>query len=299
MDCPAAFKDILSGFSVHKGDRGEILVLLFQMMARDQAVSPSESRSYARFGCSCTVPDFLKALFEPEQEKILPAQGMVLTAKGCTRYHESLEVTFEDTTVYCTHWLKLHQHKIVSTRYLVRLFARGAAVLCGNNHPGIDGVMPYLYKSTTLAASNIGAILWQSKNDEKYGNNPQVDLFTSMDPYSTGLFDEPTDVPVIRIVFALAAKEPSIEIVTTGESKSGKKFTTYDIWVAGLGPEIFGVMTDKGVWEALLQASYGWRDMYKGVDAEEAIISKQMTPGLAEDDPFWDLWVDNDAEKKI
>ncbi|RXW15099.1 hypothetical protein EST38_g10747, partial [Candolleomyces aberdarensis] len=299
MDCPAAFKGILNGFSVHKGDRGEMLVLLLQMMARDQAVSPSKSRLYAGPGCSCTVPGFLKALFEPKQKEILSAQGMVLTAQQFEQSRESLEVTFKDTTIYCTHWLKPHQDKIVSTHYLVRLFARGAAVLCGNNHSGIDGVMPYLYKGTTLAASNIGAILWQSKNDEKYGNNPQVDLFTSMDPYSTGLFDEPTDIPVIRIVFALAAKERSIEIVTTGESKSGQKFTTYDIWVAGLGPEIFGVMTDKGVWEALLQASYGWRDMYKGVDAEEATISKQMTPGLAEDDPFWDLWVDNDAEKKI
>ncbi|RXW14770.1 hypothetical protein EST38_g11087, partial [Candolleomyces aberdarensis] len=215
MDCPAAFKGILNGFSVHKGDRGEMLVLLFQMMARDQAVSPSKSRLYVGPGCSCTVPGFLKALFEPKQKEILSAQGMDLTAQRFEQSRESLEATFKDSTIYCTHWLKLHQDKIVSTHYLVRLFARGAAVLCGNNHSDIDGVMPYLYKGTTLAASNIGAILWQSKNDEKYGNNPQVDLFTSMDPYSTGLFDEPTDIPVIRIVFALAAKEPSIEIVTT------------------------------------------------------------------------------------
>ncbi|KAJ2927619.1 hypothetical protein H1R20_g9470, partial [Candolleomyces eurysporus] len=299
MDCPAAFKGILSGFSVHKGDRGEMLVLLLLMMARDQAVGPSKSRPYAGFGCSCTVPDFLKALFGPKQEKILSAQGMVLTAKQCKQHRESLGVTFKDTTVYCTHWLKLHQPEIVSTYYLVRLFARGAAVLCGNNHPGIDGVMPYLYKGTTLTASNIGAILWQSKNDEKYGKNPQVDLFTSMDPHSTGLFDEPTDVPVIRIVFALAAKEPSIEIVTTGESKSGKKFTTYDIWVAGLGPEIFGVVTDESVWKALLDASHGWRDIYTGVNPVQARIRMSMNPGMAEDKSFWDSWVATNAKEKI
>ncbi|KAJ2932242.1 hypothetical protein H1R20_g4866, partial [Candolleomyces eurysporus] len=301
MDWPGAFQDVLSSFSVHKGDHGEMLVLLSQMMARDQAVS--KFISYRRHGLSCSIPEFLGALFSPKAEIIHAAQGMVLGAeternKGCELRPVSLEETFKNTIVYCTHWIKAHQDTIISASYLVGLFARGAAVLCSQS--GIDGVTPYLYNSTKLAASNIGAIIWQSKNGEEYGNVPQVDLFTAMDPYSTGLFsvDEPTDVPVIRIVFALAAKEPSIEIVTTGKSDSGNRFTTYDIWVAGLGPEIFGVMTDKSVWEALLGASHGWADILRGVGPLEMASTMRMNPGVAEDAPFWNYWIGDHAEAK-
>ncbi|KAJ2932244.1 hypothetical protein H1R20_g4869, partial [Candolleomyces eurysporus] len=302
MDCPTTLRGILGGFSVHKGDRGEMVVLLSQMMARDQAVRRSESELYGGIGRSCTVPDFLEALFKSQD--ILSAKGMVLTAEQCQESRYSLKATFEGAIVYCTHWIKVHQHKIVNTKHLVGLFARGAAVLCGNNHSGIDGVMPYLYKGTKLAASNIGAILWQSKNDEKYGDNPQIDLFTAMDPYSTGLFstDEPTNVPVIRIVFALAAKRPSISIVPSGKSKSGNSFTTFDIWVAGLSPDVFGVMThqSQSVWEALLQASHGWKDIYQDVSPREKKLTTRMNPGVAEDTAFWDywLWLGDDTKEK-
>ncbi|RXW22219.1 hypothetical protein EST38_g3634 [Candolleomyces aberdarensis] len=285
MDCPKAYMDT---------------------MARDAAVLRTSGQEiYAGHGRWCTVPDFLEELFRPGLEKIHSAYGLVLDADSqgshCKPHPVPLKETFGiDTAVYCTHFLKLHQSQVVNTKYLVRLYARGAGVLCPNPYCGIDGAIPYLYNSTKLAASNIGAILWRSTTDKEYGVTPQsaLDLFWEMDPYETGLFNvddkEPVEVPIIRIVFALGAETPSITIIDHGKPGK-KKFTTYDIWVAGLGPEVFGVVDADSapVWQALLRGKDERLRFAVSKEGEE--ILKSMTPGVAEDEAHWNSWVCEDG----
>lgn len=97
--------------------------------------------------------------------------------------------------------------------------------------------------------------------------NINTALFESMNPVRMGLIGEndTLETPIIRMVFALAAKTPSIQYVTT--QKAGN-FTSYDIWVSGLIHDVFGVIdeTDQSTWATLLSASRGWEAAYSHPD---------------------------------
>jgi len=85
------------------------------------------------------------------------------------------------------------------------LMLRGAAVLCANGQRAVDGIIPFLFKGDEIRLDNIGVIMFQVKNDVRYSSSPWLDLFHAMDPCSLGILDAPANIPVIRIVFALAA----------------------------------------------------------------------------------------------
>jgi hypothetical protein len=53
--------------------------------------------------------------------------------------------TFHDAGLHFNHFIKVHQHRMIQQKFLVRLMTRGAAVLCGNSEAGIDGILPYLF----------------------------------------------------------------------------------------------------------------------------------------------------------
>ncbi|KIM80582.1 hypothetical protein PILCRDRAFT_89553 [Piloderma croceum F 1598] len=127
-----------------------------------------------------------------------------------------------------------------------------------NSQHGIDGLMPFLSRGTKLSRDNLGV----------YQAN--AFLFGAMDPFTLKIFgdDSGSDVPVIRIVFALAADTPSIQVVkvqctTNGK---GKSYITYDIWCSGLSPDNLHSVTagKEDVWQALLQRSHGWQDVCSG-----------------------------------
>ncbi|KAH7904386.1 hypothetical protein BJ138DRAFT_1166575 [Hygrophoropsis aurantiaca] len=114
----------------------------------------------------------------------------------------------------------------------------------------------------------MGAILWQSKNDVRYGSTPQVELFDAMHLWTLGIFtdadpgsesesgelEEPAPrpehapapkpehapVPLIRIVFVLAAGTPSLKTdeASCVTNSRGLGFCTYDIRCAGISPYI-------------------------------------------------------------
>ena len=71
----------------------------------------------------------------------------------------------------------------------------------------------------------------------------------------------------------------------------------YDIWAAGLSPEIFTPITrqNKDTWDALLDGSYGWKDIYKDGSDEELVLRKMENPGAALEDVYWNNWWDKSA----
>ena len=87
-------------------------------------------------------------------------------------------------------------------------------------------------------------------------------------------------VPLIKIVFALAARKPSLNVVRRAPTKEYGA-GVYEIWCAGLSPDILQpiISQETGVWDSLLQASYGWKEMYKTASDVTAILRKSATPG--------------------
>ena len=125
---------------------------------------------------------------------------------------------------------------------------------------------------TILCPKFMTGASFQVKNDGSFTDNATITLFTLMNPFHVGLFlgdDEklPTLPPVLRIVFALASNKsavtgpqisvrhsPRLELKKTKkksknpekESKNTEKeFTAYNVWIAGVSDQSFGVIPDE------------------------------------------------------
>jgi len=275
----------LEGYSIHKGDRGELLVMLLFILARDRAIGQSNSYGQPASGKRwCSVSHFMDALFKFERH---PSSDP-----------SSLRALFKDSKIFFNHWVKVHQYAIVNVQYLGQLMRRGAALLCATNQPGIDLIIPVLLAGSAIFLKNIGVILAQMKNDPKFTDEPKASLFEAMDPYKLGILNPGDNIPIIRIVFALASKTPCLKRVTTCRQDG---FQSCDIWVGGISPTVFSPVGDQdaSIWAALLQATYGWEDVYKKnpegrADKEEEYLRRSMNPGTAEDIHHWN-WADFEA----
>ncbi|KAF8554213.1 hypothetical protein OG21DRAFT_1484826 [Imleria badia] len=291
FDPPVALQKILNGFAVHKGELGELIVALLFVIARDTAV-----RSAVKTERWCSVTALLQSLFcAPYSNFVDTSTGWHFTSKGTKILQESLANTFKESKVYFSHFVKVHEHKVVHVEFLMRLMVRGAAILCGNNQAGTDGIIPFLLNGDKIEQGNIGVILFQVKNDASFTHNPKPEEVRKMNPRSPTIIMHP-DIPVIRFFFALSASTPTLQSVihaTSVKTLNGKGYKSYDFWVAGLSPEILSpVMRNTGAWNAVLQASSRWQQVYKGGSDLNIRLRKSMNPGVAAENPFWVNWCD-------
>ncbi|KAF8345733.1 hypothetical protein F5887DRAFT_154644 [Amanita rubescens] len=271
-----SFKSVMEGFAVHKGDHGEFLALLLLTLARDQAVGPPASN-----GCP-------KRRFFSFASFVY---GYLFSESPSASGLEGLQCDFPDAMMYFNHFIKLHDFKSIDKKHLLLLMTRGAGVLCANSHNSIDAVNVFLKFGTRLTLDNIGLVLYQFKNDPRYTHIPKPKLFESMDPYDVGILKEgDAPVPVIRIFFALAAKTPSLHVTRHAPSPTYGA-VIYDIWCAGLSSDFLkpiGARAD--VWDGLLQASYGWKEIYKTATNVTKNLRRSQNPGAADDDGHWSRW---------
>jgi len=285
-----ALRSVMEGFAISKGDRGEFLVLLLFTLARDAAVGPAnefgrpvgEKRWFSLSDFLCDqvfrVPDIPSDLLNKESINAL----------------KNLGKDFPDAQLHFNHFIKVYEQEAIDNTSLLLLLGRGAGVLCANKQRSIDSVITFLESGTTLSRRNGGFILAQTKNDAIFSHVPQDALFTAMDPYDLGIL-EPGDgaVPLIKIVFALAAKTPYLNVVRHGPTKDYSAIT-YEIWCAGISPGILGPVQDQdvGIWDALLEASYGWKDVYKTKSKVLGDLRRSAAPGAALDDGHFARWAD-------
>ncbi len=89
-----------------------------------------------------------------------------------------------------------------------------------------------------------------------------------MDPFDVGLFsngDEP--LPVIRMVFALGSDKCGITFPSQEKCGLGGRFTSYDVWCAGLSPSTFACIgEDESSYQAVLKRSIQASNAGKVVD---------------------------------
>jgi hypothetical protein len=76
-----------------------------------------------------------------------------------------------------------------SRTFLMRIMARGAAVLCADNQLGIDAIIPFCYKGKILSPKNISALLVQGKNVFTL-SSAQSPLLANMDPKYVGVVEK-------------------------------------------------------------------------------------------------------------
>lgn len=274
FDVPKAMKSVLQGFSIDKGDRGEFLVMLLLTIARDKTVGQAGSRVVG------LAPFLAEQLFQN---------------------HKVLRVLFEDfpnSKMHFNHYVKVHEYAAIDAESLLLLFSRGAGILCANNQYAIDGINPFLYNGPKLSMGNFGLILWQSKNDSAFTHEPRPELFGAMDVYKLKILKEGAPaIPLIKIVFALAAKDPSLS-VTRRPPSSDYNAIIYEIWCAGISPDIFTAVerSQAGIWAGLLRASCGWGSIYQGPNVDEG-LRRSMNPGAGCDMGHWKRWVERSSDE--
>jgi len=279
---------VMEGFAISKGDRGEFLVLLLLILARDGAVGRPDPLGRPITGKRWVdLSDFLYGhLFRKQAQPSLYVEKETISAL------EALKVDFPSARVYFNHFIKVHEYKAIDLTSLLLLQGRGAGVLCANNQTGIDAINVFLHEGTKLSGDNAGLILEQIKNDSKFKQTPQRRLFDAMNPYYLGILEDGHPaVPLIKIVFALASKTPSLNVVRYDPSEDYNA-TVYEIWCAGISPDILHPIEHQyiGLWAALLQASYGWQELYKGISSVTKDLRRSAVPGAALDSGHYACW---------
>ncbi|KAF8548005.1 hypothetical protein OG21DRAFT_815789 [Imleria badia] len=298
FDPPEALGKILDEFPVRRGDLEQLIVALLFTVARDKAVESADDLGSPHDGHRwCSLTKLITSLFctppsaSDDHVDVVTSRGWRFTARNTQLLESSFADTFNDSKVYFTHFVKVHEEGILQVEFLMRLMLRGAAILCPNGPGGVDGIIPFLLAGEEIKSDNIGVIMFQVTNDALYTHIPMADLFDAMNPRSLGVVCPSADIPVIRIVFALAATTPSLALVhheLTNETE--ESYTTYDFWVAGLSPDLLVPVTDEEPWGNILEASYWWKKTYSRRSELKERLCKSMNPGVADDGENWENW---------
>ena len=269
----------MEGFSISKGDRGEFLVLLLLILARDTTVGTADEfgrpiKGRRWFGLT----DFLYG--QAFRKQTVPSR---LVDENSIRALGMLPKDFPNAQLHFSHFVKVHEYKAIDITSLLLLQGRGAAVLCANNQSGVDAINVFLRDGTKLVRDNAGLILHQVKNNSGYSTKPRQKLFDAMDPYDLEILEAGAPaVPLIKIVFALAARTPSLNVVRRSSTKEYAA-VIYEIWCAGISPDLLRPIEQQqvGIWDSLLQASYGWKELYKTSSEVTVDLRRSTTPGAA------------------
>ncbi|KAF8518334.1 hypothetical protein JB92DRAFT_3095200 [Gautieria morchelliformis] len=278
------------------GDRGVLVCMLLMLLARDQACHvPRIPSKGLYFHTLVPVTKFLASLF---------VDGHKATVLGAQAYEggPSLEEAFKDSWTYCTHFVKVEDHTVVNRKFLMRLMARGAGILCADGQLGIDVIIPVCYKGKTLATENITVIAVLSKN-VAHLRKPRNALFANMDPYYAGIFsaDHPGDIPIIKLVLNVGAKsavfacpspwkrpaEPESGCTSKGVPLSQQHFR---LFAAGLSHEVFRPVQDidEGTWSEVVSPDPLW-DTYGLAYCDEHTVhmGRRLTPCARSDPGHW------------
>jgi hypothetical protein len=311
MNSPEELLKALRLSGMDKGDRGEMAAMLLLLLAYDKARRKAEKEAEEIRLPAVSLVSFLEALLCEN------AQGdtmkMTCTLAASEEAPKTLRDTFGRAKVYFTHFIRLDNFKLVNRQYFAGFMERGAAFICAVGNPGIDIGIPFMFDGDgPLERSNMGVILVQVKNDAGFTVSPRWELFELMNPFKINVFDaeEVSPVPIIRMVFALAASKGIVRAMGQRKRKlskrkklskriASKKFDTFDIWCGRACADSFGCISkeDEGIYEELLKLSYGFRiafqidkttDLDENQVQEEVVrVTRSMHPCADIDENHW------------
>ncbi|KAL5478557.1 hypothetical protein ACEPAI_2741 [Sanghuangporus weigelae] len=251
---------VLTGFSIHKGDQGELISMLAVIVARDVVVRRKMQET----------PELNSALLgilPPDKETQQPAFRAVQIIDLLDelfelpkKAKEALEADFGDTYTYFNHFIKPFTQ----------------AVHCANCMPGVDFVLPTL-KGLELHTGKISVVAAQAKLDDTITR--ERDGESIFENITHGLEQEIfRDAPIVRMVFSLRSKAKLWYEARTIRI-NGKKVRTHDFWCGGFGPHFLPKKKeDDDTWLALVLASEKMRNVFL-VDLNRRIIGHGFGPG--------------------
>jgi hypothetical protein len=299
--------DISKWPGIRKGDRGEHIVANITIDTLDGLAF--KDRTLLSFVVKTT--SYFEALFAQNLYKDNIQNAMPSRLRDDSDEPKTFGETFKDSYIYVTHFIKFCG-SVLTDGCIMALAARGIAIIYADNQTGVDMILPMVYKDKVLRRTNMTVIMIQSKNDEKFSIRPHGYLFDSMNPFIQGIFNrqEKNPRPVIRMVYALAARKPIVRVMKCGqptpqEASKGKgkardrstncNFTSFDIWCGHASSSTFGAIhpEDDETYRKLLKRSKP--DVVEIFEPEQQYM-KEMTmhmyPGATGKDAHWSSFID-------
>jgi hypothetical protein len=225
-------------YCVDRGRRGELVAALIIMQARDASLPAHLPQRRWVF-----VTEFMQALLSSQVSEnfldTLPTHWR--EGEGTITFRQM----FDNCRLWFNHIIKVEDSNVIRPEFLWKYVMRGAMVVCKDNQEGVDIIVPVVFLNGNISRKTITTILIQVKNSKEYGLNINNKLFDAMDPCGLGLLsDHPR--PIIRMVFALASPEAGVRFPTrrSREPHHADKYTSFDIWCAGLSMETFQQIGD-------------------------------------------------------
>ena len=236
---------------IDHGRRGELVAALLVMQARDAASAVTGRRWVS-------VSDFMQALFPQFIYETLQRSMPRLWREG---EDKSFDETFRDYAIWFNHVIRIEDSKMINSKSLWMFITRGAMIMSRHNQCGVDIVLPVCLTRGNLSRDTVTAILIQVKNIERFGHHIDETSFDELDPFRVGLFsDEQDPRPVIRMVLELGSTSSSVLFPTRtareDEHLTRDRFTSFDIWCAGLSEDTYkAVGDDLASYQLLLRRS--------------------------------------------
>jgi hypothetical protein len=227
-----ALRNILQWPGMSKGDRGELITQNITIDTLDSVMFENHQLK----SLSVEVTAYFQALFASDIYTTT-IESMLPSRLGSEDRNRTFAETFANSRIYVTHFIKVYDYNVLSTEFLAKCAARGAAIVYADNQPAVDIVIPVVIdKDKPLTKENVAPLFKQSKNDLKYKAKVIPSVFHAMDPYALGTFDISTKnpPPVIRMVYALASRKSKVRIVRPPELKPPSRtakyaYTSFDI----------------------------------------------------------------------
>jgi len=282
-----ALRNILQWPGLSKGDRGELIVCNITIDTLDSLMF--KDRQLQSLIVNAT--SYFEALFGSKHYETI--RNSLPSKLGHEDDNKTFAEIFKDARLYVTHFIKVYDYKSLSAEFLLKCLVRGVAIVCADNQRGVDIVLPMLYKNSLLKIENITCILIQSKNDPVFSTKPKRYLFDAMNPITLQVFNKSTTpLPVIRMVYALAAKASVVYVSMPGTrkqpSRKGKQksnfgknsYTSFDIWCGQATSQTFATIQreDNDAYKELLRLSRDVSDMFNPRDELLKDIVQSMYP---------------------
>jgi len=304
---PSALSEVLSGYCVNQGDRGELIVAAFFTWARDKVVSTKVNNLPMKQLCPYfSVAELFQGLFSEDTytSTIANSEPSLCHTDDKPKFQD----VFENAMMHFNHFIKPQEQKVLARPYLLHFMARGAAALGANCQPGFDAVYPFLYGGTDLDINKVGFIIVQVKNDStSHGAGSLDDLFSKMDPFFCHLIydidkeDGRFPIPIIRIVFLLSVKDeyfkqhkypsPSPRVSTTSSNAPVNKrplFTSYDYVCGGVSPKLLRPPQESPLaWATLVNSRNDRSSLY---EVDQPAVLRSLLPGDTSHDDHYSFW---------
>jgi hypothetical protein len=218
-----------------RGEMGEVVGRLLLMTARDAAVikNASDDPSTVHFSRPVSVVSFIQHLF-PEQI----ANNYLNCAPDnmSSKYGLTFKDAFKDAVIAFTHFQKAGDDSSFSRDAALGAFLRGSAIICRNNAPLVDVILPVVRdRSKPLTVSNMTCIMVQFKNRQT-GQSPstyvideeKLNYFATHGDSDSDTSNTDTDdvIPYMTFVMELGIIQPPSEIakVYTKDNSKGARY---------------------------------------------------------------------------